>query len=100
MLLAFTFRLKKTLLLTKAFKRISGMRKSTAILLPAFSLMLLFAALTSCNRPELLSPSKYSGTTIIAGSDSAGFANGTGTAARFNHPFGLTLDKSGNLYVA
>ncbi len=76
------------------------MRKYTAILLSVISFALLFAALTGCNRPELLSPSKYSDTTIIAGSDSAGFANGTGAATRFNHPFGLTLDKSGNLYVA
>ena len=29
-----------------------------------------------------------------------GFADGTGTAARFNHPTGLTIDGKGNLYVA
>jgi serine/threonine protein kinase, bacterial len=61
--------------------------------------VVLFAFLPGC-KPELLSPSKYSDSTIIAGSDSAGFANGAGSVARFNHPFGLTLDKSGNLYVA
>src|SRR3978361_1878721 len=76
------------------------MRKYTAILLSFVSAILLFGAFNGCNRPELLSPSRYSDSTIIAGSDSAGFANGTGTAARFNHPFGLTLDISGNLYVA
>jgi streptogramin lyase len=77
-----------------------GMRKYTAILLSIVSFALLFAVLTSCNRPELLSPARYSDTIIIKGSDSAGFVNGTGAAARFNHPFGLALDKSGNLYVA
>ncbi len=75
------------------------MRKYTPILLSILSLALLFAFFPGC-KPELLSPSRYSDTTIIAGSDSSGFANGAGSVARFNHPFGLTLDKSGNLYVA
>ncbi|MFI5163229.1 MAG: NHL repeat-containing protein [Sphingobacteriales bacterium] len=75
------------------------MRKYTPILLPIVLFALLFAAFPGC-KPELLSPSRYSDSTIVAGSDSAGFANGTGTAARFNHPFGLTVDKAGNLYVA
>jgi sugar lactone lactonase YvrE len=30
----------------------------------------------------------------------AGLANGTGTAARFNKPFALTVDRIGNVYVA
>lgn len=36
----------------------------------------------------------------IAGSTTAGSANGTGAASGFNHPGGLTLDNAGNLYVA
>lgn len=38
--------------------------------------------------------------TTIAGSGLAGNSDGTGTAASFNSPTGVALDRSGNLYVA
>jgi len=38
--------------------------------------------------------------TTLAGSGSAGAANGTGTAASFAGPFGVAVDGSGNVYVA
>lgn len=38
--------------------------------------------------------------TTIAGNGVPDFANGTGSTARFNQPCGITIDASGNLYIA
>ena len=38
--------------------------------------------------------------TTLAGSGAYGFADGTGVAARFYYPFGVTVDGSMNVYVA
>ena len=38
--------------------------------------------------------------TTLAGSSATGSTNATGTAARFNGPFGVAVDPSGNIYVA
>jgi len=41
------------------------------------------------------------GVTVVAGYMGAkGFVNGTGTSARFNYPYSITQDSSGNIYVA
>jgi gliding motility-associated-like protein len=42
----------------------------------------------------------YGQVSTFAGSGSIGSANGTGTAASFNSIYGLTLDATGNIYVA
>ena len=41
----------------------------------------------------------WAGSTI-AGSGTAGYENGVGMAAKFDHPWGLTVDAIGNIYVA
>src|SRR2546421_37377 len=38
--------------------------------------------------------------TTLAGPDSFGSADGTGSAARFYYPYGVATDSSGNVYVA
>jgi len=37
--------------------------------------------------------------TLIAGAGSPGTVDGTGNAAKFNQPYGIAIDSSGNLYV-
>ena len=38
--------------------------------------------------------------TTLAGNGTAGYADGTGAAARFRFPYGVTTDAAGNVYVA
>lgn len=37
--------------------------------------------------------------TVVAGNSLPGNINGTGTAARLNYPYGVAMDKQGNMYV-
>lgn len=57
----------------------------------------IYVADTYNQRIRKISASRQVST--IAGNDSAGFRNGNGEAAKFNHPSGIVMDKQGNLYV-
>jgi len=43
---------------------------------------------------------QYTFTTLAGMAGSSGSANGTGSAARFNTPYGVAVDSAGNVYVA
>jgi DNA-binding beta-propeller fold protein YncE len=82
----------KYLLLTKIFT-----------LFLAFQGTLLFAAtpVSPCDASNLIRKIKPSGlVTTLAGTGQLSSVNGTGTDASFNRPRGITVDKSGNLFVA
>jgi DNA-binding beta-propeller fold protein YncE len=57
----------------------------------------LFVADTNNNLIRKVTPG--GAVSIFAGSLTGGFLDGTGAAARFNHPVALATDSSGNVYV-
>ena len=76
------------------------MKKSEVVFI-----LLIVAALLSCPNPNPTnSPAKSSANlpvvSTLAGDGVANFRNGAGASARFNSPFDLEVDSSGNVYVA
>jgi len=62
-------------------------------------ILLVVGVLLSCSNPAS-SPAKSWVVSTLAGSGTAGNANGQGTSAQFNGPHGVAVDSSGNVYVA
>jgi serine/threonine-protein kinase len=58
----------------------------------------IIVADTDNNEIRMVTPAGVVST--LAGSTTAGSANGTGSAASFYHPTGVAVDASGNIYVA
>ncbi|GHU57701.1 hypothetical protein FACS189444_0220 [Spirochaetia bacterium] len=58
----------------------------------------IYVADTGNNRIRKITPAGV--VTSLAGTTTAGYGDGTGTAARFSAPLGITVDNSGNIYVA
>src|ERR1700712_133187 len=76
------------------------MIKHVTKLIPFLLFIVFISGVLGCNRKEQLSPRPVVDSILVAGSDSAGFVNGLGRAARFNHPFGVAVDAAGNVYIA
>jgi hypothetical protein len=73
-----------------------GMRpgKCLALWLP----LLLGLGAPLCAQINYATPYTFQVLAGLAGN--AGYTDGTGSAARFSHPYGMAMDSSGNLYVA
>jgi len=76
--------------------------------IPSILVLALMSLLVSCvtdadnNRIRKITPADRIEDRVVstfAGSDTEGSGNGTGTAAQFNHPFGVAVDSSGNVFV-
>ena len=60
----------------------------------------LYVADSANNRIRKIANDANRTVTTLAGAAAATWADGSGTTARFNLPIGISIDASGNLYIA
>lgn len=56
--------------------------------------------LTETSGHRILRVDRFGNTTVLAGAGTLGFQDGDGVTAKFNGPWGLAIDKDGNLYAS
>lgn len=67
------------------------------------SFITLFALVSCAEKEEEevpLAAEEFTVVSTLAGSESAGFVDGIGSMARFNHPAAMVIDAEGNIYVS
>ena len=65
-----------------------------------FSVIFALAFLAGCETTKTsVSTQGSEGVSTLAGRGSSGYSDGIGSAAQFNEPFGIAIDRAGNLYV-
>jgi DNA-binding beta-propeller fold protein YncE len=56
--------------------------------------------LTETSGHRIIRVDRFGNTTVLAGAGTLGFQDGDGVTAKFNGPWGLAIDRDGNLYVS
>ena len=75
---------------------------ASRIITRSFLCFFLLCSFNSCDEESGSSPggTEFTMVSTVAGNDNAGFVDGIGPMARFNHPSAMVIDQAGNIYVS